>query len=215
MSKLVPSPTSTGPMSQHAADHWPVCVGKLPLITEGPERARCSTELVPANASARAREWTRTHVLKLGLGPLAEAAAQIAGLLVSNAIIHACDPARPDFPIRLDVVATDADELLVMVEDPRPDFPDFAQTLGHALTAAKLDLGPVSGLACVLRLGGVLTYQEGQIPGSKAVVARLHLDRTREEALQEQFCQTSHDPLFRTEMDAHPQGALPPGGRQE
>jgi len=104
-------------------------------------------EAVPT-ASRLARLHTRTQLTMHHWQGNIEVAVAVASELTANAVVHANPgPCHHGPAIALRLTVTEADELLIDVSDPLPEFPAFAaavagHTTGHGLwQAARLGAG--------------------------------------------------------------------------
>jgi len=80
-------------------------------------------------ALTRANIQGRTELTLLGWPGNHHAAVQVLYVLVHNALTHGITPGQPGQTLTAWLRVTDADELLIDVADPNPDFPDFDKAI--------------------------------------------------------------------------------------
>ncbi|MGC5004831.1 ATP-binding protein [Streptomyces sp. DT203] len=120
-------------------------------------------DLLPA-APQLARLHARTRLTMFRWPGNVEGATEAVGILVGNVVAHADPgPDHEDRRVRLRLAITEVHTLLINVQDPLPEFPNFEQ-------ASAGELG--RGLWKVGRLGGALSWHLCE-RGGKAVRARM------------------------------------------
>ncbi|QNP74953.1 sensor histidine kinase [Streptomyces roseirectus] len=139
-----------------------------------PVTASLQTEL-PGDASAvtAARGWVRaTHAWLRWTGPAAHA-AEAAGHLVANAVLHGLPEDTFHGHLLLKASATEASELLLDVTDHNPRFPQFDRSTGRA--------GADRGLRQIAWLGAQVTWRTAPNALGKTVRAAFPPARPLEE----------------------------------
>ncbi|MFF2513870.1 hypothetical protein [Streptomyces sp. NPDC058086] len=142
-----------GPQPHHASDSEREDDAVTPgLIHDEPVWKASWPFLANRYAAENARSHTRVHLTLASVCVDIEDAAVIGGVLMANAVKHSRVPVYARIPMQWNLLRTG--ELAIHVQDPRPDFPDFAE----AVTWEPAKGVRPRGLWTARQLGAELAY---------------------------------------------------------
>ncbi|MFE2491425.1 hypothetical protein ACFXGR_51260 [Streptomyces mirabilis] len=142
-----------GPQPHHSSDSEREDDAAIPgLIHDEPVWKASWPFLANRYAAENARSHTRVHLTLANVCVDIEDAAVIGGVLMANAVKHSRVPVYARIPMQWNLLQTG--ELAIHVQDPRPDFPDFAE----AVTWEPAKGVRPRGLWTARQLGAELAY---------------------------------------------------------
>ncbi|MER7692940.1 hypothetical protein [Streptomyces sp. NPDC097610] len=122
------------------------------LVRDEPAWMSNSRFRANGHAAENARSYTRMHLTLANVCVDIEDAAVVGGVLMANAVAHSGVPEYAQIPMQWVLLQTS--ELLIQVQDPRCDFPDFDQ----AVTWKPAEGEKPRGLWIARELGAELAF---------------------------------------------------------